>query len=74
MKKVEDKGVTELARVIAYLDGKEISKKLLMYIEVDEGFDVRDTLKILSGYSSIKKERRYRSLRHAQSTTTIFQR
>ena len=45
----------------------------LTYIDLGEGFDVKSSLKILSGYSLIKKNE---DTGHyaMQSTTTIFQR
>ena len=55
IKKVEDKDVIELARVIAHLDGKEMSEKLLLCIDLEGKFDPKAALKILSGYSLIKK-------------------
>ena len=56
IKKVEkDKGIIELARIISYLDGKEISENLLMHVDLEDGFNVKDALKLLTGYSLIKR-------------------
>ena len=56
IKKVEkDKGIIELARIISYLDGKEISENLLMHVDLEDGSNVKNALKILTGYSLIKR-------------------